>query len=134
MDSKINSIIQNFVAELSAALTEASHAAINVALGGGAASAGNGRRIRPNAGAHGIGVGPRGRGGKRTRRTEADVQAQLDKVVSFLKRSKEPTGADAITKALGLTTTELATPIKLGLSSKLLSKQGQRRGTKYSIR
>ncbi len=130
MNTKIETIIRNFVEELTAALQATTHEAISAALNGGAAgSAGGGRQPKPAASK------PAARAsGKRTRRSEADVQGQLDQIVAFLKKSKEPSGAEVIGKTLGLSTSELASPIKLGLSSKTLKRTGKLRGTKYSLK
>jgi hypothetical protein len=134
MNTKIQSIIQNFVAELTEALQEASHEALSIALGGGANTVGNGRRMKTGPAARAAAPGAAGKGGKRTRRSQDDVQAQLSLVVGFLKKAKEPSGAEVIGKALGLTTVELSAPIKLGLSDKTLKKTGNLRGTRYSLK
>ncbi|MEO6603582.1 MAG: hypothetical protein ABIQ16_27105 [Polyangiaceae bacterium] len=128
---KIQDIIQNFVAELTAALTEASHEALTIALGGsGGGGVGNGKPGKKTLGSKPAAMAlPDGR----KRRNADDVQAQLDAILAHLKKAKEPAGAEAIGASLGLSTTELARPIKLGLSCKALKKTGKLRGTKYRV-
>lgn len=138
MNTKIDGIIQNFVAELTAAISAASHEALTTALGGGAASVGNGRapkvfrRMKAQVAAM---QGPPGMlPPGRKRRNQGDVKAQLDAVIAYLKKAKEPQGVEAIGPAIGLNTKELAAPIKIGLKGRLIRRSGVRRGTKYSVR
>jgi hypothetical protein len=70
----------------------------------------------------------RGKGGKRT---PEELEALTKNVLSHIKRHPGQR-VEQIAAALGTTTKELALPIiKLG---KALKTQGQRRGTKYSVR
>jgi hypothetical protein len=72
--------------------------------------------------------------GGRLRRNEQDIQDQLDAVVTYLKKAKEPTKAEVIGPALGLTTGQLQLTIALGLKTKVLAKKGKLRGTVYSVK
>ncbi|MEO6601304.1 MAG: hypothetical protein ABIQ16_15610 [Polyangiaceae bacterium] len=132
MNTKIESIIQNFVSELTAALQEASHDALSLALGGGSRSVGGGRKKPGPKPRLAIATSDlRALPGGRKRRNADDVQRQLDAVLAFV--NKNPlSGAEAIGTALGLSTIELSAPIKLGLSKKVLKRTGKLRGTKYS--
>ncbi len=123
---KIQAIIENFVAELSAALSEASHNAIALALGGGqpAAVSGKARTAKPAKVAK---VAKRAKGAKRT----ADELTELTS--SLLAHVKRHPGLriEQIGEALGLTTKDLALPAKKLIAEKKLSTKGQKRATTY---
>lgn len=88
----------------------------------GAASAATERTARPR----------RGKGGRLLRRSPEQLQALLDKVVVTLKSG--PLRAEQIQSALGVDRKELPAVLKLGLSTKTLSKKGEKRATAYSVR
>ncbi len=124
--SKIQAIIENFVAQLSAALAEASHEAIAGALGGSVVASSSGRRgaraAAPNQN--------RVKGAKRS-------GAELDQLVgSLLTHIKRNPGLriEQIGQALGLTTKDLALPAKKLIAEKKVSTKGQKRSTKYFAR
>ncbi len=130
MTSKIDTLISEFAVNLRAAIAEEAAAAFATVAGPGAFARPSAPRGRPAAAK----PAAKASSGKRVRRSAEDVQAQLDQIVGFLKKSKEPAGAEAIGAALGMSTIELASPVKLGLSSKALKKTGKLRGTKYSVK
>jgi ribosomal protein L12E/L44/L45/RPP1/RPP2 len=74
----------------------------------------------------------RGKGGRLKRRSIEQIQATLDKVVSTLKNSSMR--AEQIQSALHLDRKEPPAVLKLGLSTKKLSKKGEKRATAYSVR
>jgi len=122
---KIQAIIENFVTELSAALAEASHSAIALALGGGQSPAPS--RARGSNGAKAAKPAKRAKGGKRT-------AEELDQLTgSLLAHVKRHPGLriEQIGQALGLTTKDLALPAKKLIAEKKISTKGQRRATTY---
>jgi len=119
---KIQSIIENFVAELSAALTEASHTAISQALGGAVSGAvATGRATRSPK------IAARAKGGKRS----PEELEQLTR--SLLAHIKKTPGLriEQIGAALGATTKDLALPAKKLIGEKAVKTKGQKRATTY---
>lgn len=119
---KIQSIIENFVAELSAALTEASHAAISQALGGaGGVPVAKVRATRTSR------APARRKGGKRS----PEELEQLTR--SLLAHIKKTPGLriEQIGAALGATTKDLALPAKKLIGEKAVKTKGQKRATTY---
>jgi len=125
---KIQAIIENFVSELSAALAEASHSAIAMALGGGQpVSTGKARGPKPAKAAKPGKPAKRAKGAKRT----ADELNELTQ--SLLNHVKRHPGLriEQIGEALSLTTKDLALPAKKLIGEKKLSTKGQKRATTY---
>jgi hypothetical protein len=124
---KIQSIIENFVAELSAALSEATHSAISDVLGGGkasvAASASTGKGRAPKAAK----APKRAKGGKRS----PEELAQLTQALLTHVKRNPGSRIEHIGAALGLPTKELALPAKKLIAEKKLSTKGQKRATAY---
>jgi hypothetical protein len=124
---KIQSIIENFVAELSAALAEATHGAISDVLGGGkahaATSAGKGKGRAPKAAK----APKRAKGGKRSPEELAELTQSL---LTHVKRNPG-SRIEHIGAALGISTKELALPAKKLIAEKKLSTKGQKRATTY---
>ncbi len=119
---KIQSIIENFVTELSAALAEASHSAISEVLGGSASSAGTkAKRGRPAKAAK------KARGGKRS----PDELVKLTQSLASYVKKNPGQRIEHIGKALGTSTKELALPAKKLIAEKKLSTKGQKRATTY---
>jgi len=123
--SKIQSIIENFVAELSAALTEASHTAISQALGAPSRKA----LARPSlaGGRRAAKASSRAKGAKRT----AKELEQLTR--SLLAQIKKTPGLriEQIGAALGASTKELVLPAKKLIGEKAVKTKGVKRATTY---
>jgi len=122
---KIQSNIDNFVAELSAALREASYAAISQALGeAGSSTAPKTSLVRVPR----VAKAPsRAKGAKRS-------PEQLEQLTrSLLAYIKKVPGQriEHIGVALGATTKELALPAKKLISEKAVKTKGARRATTY---
>jgi predicted transcriptional regulator len=100
---KIQAIIANFVSELTAALSAASHEALTAALGGDA------------------------KGGKRS---SEDLAKLTQSLLTYVKR-KPGQRIEQIGAALELATKELALPAKKLIAEKKLSTKGQKRATVY---
>ncbi len=119
---KIQTIIENFVAELTAALSEASHAAISEALGGAptksAVTARKGKALKAVKKAKGA------------KRSPEDLAKLTQSLVTYVKRNPGQR-IEQIGKALGVVTKELALPAKKLIAEKKLSTKGQKRATTY---
>jgi len=72
------------------------------------------------------------KGGRLARRSPADIEKVLAKVVTAVKASKSGLRAEEIKKKLGLRSNELPRVLKQGLSTKKLKARGQKRATTYS--
>jgi hypothetical protein len=70
-------------------------------------------------------------GGRLARRSPAEVEKVLAKVVGAVKTSKKGLRAEEIKKKLGLQSKELPRVLKLGLSTKKLASKGHKRATTY---
>ena len=129
MSSKVESLIQEFVANLRQAIAEDAAEMFRMAAGGAA-------RSKPGPKPKGAPVGkakaaPTKR--KAGKRTSEEIEAQAATILSYLKKNPQH-GAEQIGAALGMTTSELALPIKSLLAKKSLKTVGQKRGTKYSVK
>jgi predicted HTH transcriptional regulator len=131
MSSKVESLVQEFVANLRQAIAEDAAEMFRLAAGGAAPR-------KPGPKPKGIAVSastpkanaPKRKGGKRT---SEEIEAQAATVLSYIKKNPQH-GAEQIGAALGMTTSELALPIKSLLAKKSLKTVGQKRGTKYSVK
>lgn len=74
----------------------------------------------------------RPRGGKGAKRTQADIDALAERVVSFVK-SNPGLRIEQINKELGTTTKDLALPIRKLVGENYLSSKGQKRSTTYTV-
>ena len=120
---QIQGIIEKFVAELSAALAEATHGAIAQALSGNVVASAPSRR----AGRTAVPNARRVKGAKRS----ADELEELTR--SLLSHIKRHPGLriEQIGQALSLTTKDLALPAKKLIGEKKISTKGQKRATTY---
>jgi hypothetical protein len=70
-----------------------------------------------------------GRKGRLPRRSASDIGHVIDKIVELLSGKPKGLRAEQIRAALNLSSKELPRPIALALSSKKISKTGQKRAT-----
>ncbi len=119
---RIQAIIESFVAQLTAALSEASHAAISEALGS------TPRKVArvPSGGKRSIPV----KNGRRAKRSQEALDKLTQSLVSYVKRNPGQR-IDQVGKALGAGTKDLTLPAKRLIASKRLSTKGQKRATTY---
>jgi hypothetical protein len=75
-----------------------------------------------------------GRKGRLQRRSASDIGHVVDKIVELLSGKSKGLRAEQIRAALDLSSKELPRPIALALSSKKISKTGQKRATTYFAR
>ena len=129
MSSKVEQLVQEFVANLRAAIAEDASEMFKMAAGGGSVSASKSKL--------GVGSTPKKalpaakeRGGKRT---SEDIAAQAAQILSYLKKNPGQ-GAEQLGGALGMTTGEMALPIKKLIADKAIKATGQKRGTKYTAK
>jgi hypothetical protein len=122
---KIQSIIENFVSELSAALVEASHAAIADALGAKTS-------VRSAvAGASKPAKAPKAaRRAKGAKRSPEELTALTQSLLTFVKRHPGQR-IEQIAAAIDASTKDLALPAKKLIGEKKLSTKGQKRATTY---
>jgi hypothetical protein len=75
-----------------------------------------------------------GQKGRLQRRSASDIGHVIDKIVELLSSKPKGLRAEQIRAALDLSAKELPRPIALALSSKKISKMGQKRATTYFAR
>lgn len=75
-----------------------------------------------------------GRPGRLQRRSASDIGHVIDQIVELLSDKPKGLRAEQIRAALGLSSKELPRPIAQALSSKQISKTGQKRATTYYAR
>ncbi len=129
MSSKVEELIQEFVQNLRQAIAEDAAELFHLAAGGavrGGLKAKGSVASYSKAKAH---AAPR-KGGKRT---SEEIERQAATILAYIKKNPQ-LGAEQIGAALGLSTKELALPIKSLLAKKSLKTVGQKRGTKYSAK
>jgi hypothetical protein len=130
---KIQSIVQDFIARLSDALSDEGAAAIRAALGGpagGALRAGKrGPGRPPGSGKAKPGPKPKGRA-KGAKRSPEELENQTKTLAAHIKKNGGQR-IEAISKAIGVSTKDLALPIQKLLADKAISKKGNRRATAY---
>ncbi len=117
--SKIEALAASFAHEVLNAMKSASFDEI-AALGGGRRGPG-----RP------VGSGRRVGAGKRIRRSMNDIISTLDDVVKVVGAAKNGLRAEEIRDKLDLEAKQLPRVLKEGLSTKRLSKKGEKRATTY---
>jgi hypothetical protein len=126
MASNVESLIQEFVVHLRAAIAEEAAQAFVIA-GGGTLKAKPGPKGGPRTPKT---KAPKRKGGKRT---AEEIEAQGATILAYLKKSPA-SGAEQIGAALGMSTAELALPVAKLLRQKSLKHVGQKRGRKYSAK
>ena len=129
MSSKVELLVQDFVLNLRQAIAEDAAEMFRLAAGGDEGGQPAAKRTPAPKGKAAPAKG-KAKGGKRT---SEEIDAQAATILSYLKKNPQH-GAEQIGAALGLTTRELALPIKSLLAKKSLKTVGQKRGTKYSVK
>jgi hypothetical protein len=100
-----------------------------------AESGARGGRRAPGGGGGGRPDPLRRRGGRLQRRTQAQIEALLARVIATVKASPgKSLRAEEIRKALGLDVREIPRVLKEGLRTKRLKSRGRKRATTYSAR
>jgi hypothetical protein len=144
LDTEIRSRIETFLAEISAMVRESALQAVLEVLGGEGGGTGNGAPARRGPGqSRGLGAQASSgaaagngrkkaarrasRGGKRSSE-EMDAMTEL---IELHIRQNPGQGAEQIGKAVGLSTKDMALPIRKLLAARSIRTEGQRRGTKY---
>ena len=128
MSTDLRAIVDRFVQEITETIRAEVQTALSGAFGpeavrGGRSGRGNGRAGR------GAPVARRGRGGKRT---ADELEALAAKLRSYI--AKHPgERIEHIGKALGVSSKELALPVRKLIADRAISTKGQRRATKYFV-
>jgi hypothetical protein len=128
--SEMNRTVQGFVSQISELARKAALETLESAFSGTPAR-GAGRKSAAAVTTMSPSVG-RPRGGKGTKRTQADIDALAERLVSFVK-SNPGLRIEQINKELGTTTKDLALPIRKLVGDGYLSTKGQKRSTTYSV-
>lgn len=132
LDNEIRSRVESFVAEISSLIRQAAvDAAVNALRGQGGAGLGyTGAKRGPKPG---MAAARRAAaaGGGRVRRTEAQIQQTMSKVLSYIE-SNSGSRSEEIRASLNLTAPQTADSLKRLLAEKSIKSKGQRRGTTYS--
>jgi hypothetical protein len=124
LDTEIRSKIESFLGEITALVRKDALDSVREALGNGTTPVRRGPG-RPRGSMKSVAsVGANGR------RTSADVDATAQRLVTFVG-ANPGLRLEQIAAGLGVTTNELKLPVIKLLSSKVLKKTGERRGTKY---
>ena len=129
IDSRLHVRIESFVDEISAIVRESAVEAVHDALIVGGAPRAAARKVgrrRKIAKA----VGRKKRGGRRLRRTAADLEKLGASIMSHV-RSNPGHRLEQIGAGLSVATSDLKRPVFLLMGTKKLRTTGQRRGTKY---
>ena len=131
MSSKVETLIQDFVQNLREAIAEDAAELFRLAAGGAVrGKPGPKAKAAAASGAKSKALPAKRKGGKRT---SEEIEAQAATVLAYIKKNPQH-GAEQIGAALGMTTGELALPIKTLMAKKSLKTVGQKRGTKYSAK
>ncbi len=131
LDNEIRSRVESFVADISSLIRQAAvDAAVNALRGQGGGVVGyTGAKRGPKPGM--AAARRAAAGGGRIRRTEAQIQQTMSKVLSFIE-SNAGSRSEEIRASLNLTAPQTADSLKRLLSEKSIKSKGQRRGTTYS--
>jgi predicted HTH transcriptional regulator len=129
MASKVESLIQEFVIALRAAIAQEAAEAFVIA-GGGVPRAKPGPKPKGATSATPKIKASKRKGGKRT---AEEIESQGEAIIAYLKKNPA-SGAEQIGAALGMKTAELALPMAKLIKQKAVKFVGERRGRKYSVR
>ncbi len=121
LDNEIRNRVEAFVSEISGLIRQAAVDAAVSALTGQRGGAKRGPK--PGAAAK--------KSGRRIRRTEAQIQQTMSKVLSYVD-SHAGSRSEAIRSALNLSAPQMADSLKRLMSEKSIKSKGQRRGTTYT--
>lgn len=128
--NEMNRTVQGFVAQISELARRAALETLESAFGARPAR-GPGRPPAVATATPSASVG-RPRGGKGTKRTQADIDALAQRVVAFVKMNAG-LRIEQINKELGTTTKDLALPIRKLVGEGYLASKGQKRSTTYTV-
>ena len=121
---QMNQVVQTFVSQISELARKAAVDTLQLAF-----TQSSGRATSRGASSPTVRAG-RPPGGKGVKRTQADLDALAERVISFVK-SKPGLRIEQINKELGTTTKDLALPIRKMVADGYLSAKGQKRSTTY---
>jgi len=139
----LDSLANDFASSVLAAIRGASLQELLSEAGGAAPRGGGGRAGRRAGGRRAAAAAPgaaaparaaRGRGGRLKRRSPADIKQVLDKVHGLLRGKKDGLRSEEIQKALRLDKREMPRVLTTGVTSRRLSKRGEKRATRYYAR
>ncbi|HTQ45177.1 MAG TPA: hypothetical protein VMI75_20595 [Polyangiaceae bacterium] len=121
--SQLNELAQSFADGVLAAIRSASLDDLLAESRGGRRARGGGGGGQPD---------PLRKGGRLARRTQAEIEAMLAKVLARVRATRgKGLRAEEIRKALSLDARELPRVLKEGLRTRKLKAKGQRRATVY---
>jgi hypothetical protein len=136
IQSQIHVLARSFVDQVVEVLRGASLRDL-VSHDGGSGPVASGRPARlptsPAIAAPSAGPAPRAvrSSGRLARRSAAEIQATLDKIVGLLRKHKDGLRAEEIRSTLAMQAKEMPRILKEGLSTKKLTSKGQKRATTY---
>ncbi|HTQ05727.1 MAG TPA: hypothetical protein VMI54_17815 [Polyangiaceae bacterium] len=126
MSPRIQSIVSQFVEDLTLAIQEEGAAAFKAAIGSGGGTASSSRATRSNS-------GPRAaapRRSKGAKRSPGELETLTKSLLAAIKKAPGQR-IEQIGKSLGAATKDLALPVKKLIAEKKISTKGQRRATAY---
>jgi hypothetical protein len=134
LHGRLQNLAATFAADIVAAISGASLADLLASEGG--RTPGNGRTAKRASRGGGAQPEPvatpkKGKGGRLARRTPAEIDALLGKIILLVKTQKNGLRAEEIRSKLGLEPKEMPRVLKQGISSKKLTTKGQKRATTY---
>jgi hypothetical protein len=130
---EIQTLVDNFVAELSDLAKRIALERIRAAFGIGAKLAGTKLAPLPMpAPAPAPSRGGRGRRGQRGQRGQRDIEALRGKLLSVITENPGRRAED-ISAALGTKTAEIAPPLRRLIAERVVRTEGARRGTRYYL-
>lgn len=130
MNPRIQTVLDNALAEVRALLLEEASEAVRSALGDGGRTAGNGRRTAVTTAKAAPSVKPAKRA-KGAKRTAAEIEAQVKAVDAAVKAAKTGIRSEQLGAQLGMTTADLVLPLQRLLAEKKVKTKGVRRGMQY---
>jgi hypothetical protein len=134
LDAQIQERIAAFTSELSELVRAAALEAVSDALGSSPKiKRGPGRPRKTGVPSPIISKGARKKGGKRIRRTAADLEQLMTDIHGYLKANPGQR-LEEMASGMGLNSHDMKRPIVLLLEKNQLGKKGQRRGTTYTAK
>lgn len=127
--SRINSLVEDFVAQVTALARQAATDTLANALG----AAGNvARRGRPPASAAPASLGRPAKRAKGAKRAQNEIERTKSRVQDFI-RSNPGLRIEQINRELGTTTRDLALPLKKLIADGAVRTEGEKRSTAYFV-